>query len=153
MDSPPKTADPLILKDFLPYRLHIAAEQVSLAFSAIYKDKYGLTRPEWRVLAILGQMPKTTATIIGVHSKLHKTKVSRAVFALEKRKWLVRAIDENDRRIEWLKLTKTGRIEFAALSVLARKFEFELLEVLGAKASMQLVAALDRIESTKLPNT
>ena len=40
----------LILGDFLPYRLHNAAEKVSLAFSRIYKDRHGLNRPEWRVL-------------------------------------------------------------------------------------------------------
>lgn len=136
----------LILGDFLPYRLHNAAEKVSLAFSRIYKDRHGLNRPEWRVLAILAQFPKSTATEIGQRASMHKTQVSRAVSVLEARKWLCRRADSDDRRVEWLELTKTGRARFAALSELARSFEDELIAILGPDASRHLAAALDRIE-------
>jgi DNA-binding MarR family transcriptional regulator len=141
----------LVLRDFLPYRLHNAAEKVSLAFARIYKFQEGLNRPEWRVLAILAQLPKATATGIGAQANMHKTKVSRAVFALEARKWLVRRTDDGDRRIEWLQLTKTGRARFANLSRSARRFEADLMAALGAKASAQLLDALARIEAMHLP--
>ncbi len=141
----------LILSSFLPYRLYNAAEKVSLSFSNVYKDKHGLNRPEWRVLAILAQHPKLTATEIGLHSKMHKTKVSRAVFELESRKWLSRRLDEHDRRVEWLQLTKLGQTRFSGLSVLARSFEAELIEALGPQSTKQLAAALDKIEAMKLP--
>ena len=49
-----------------------------------------------------------TATAIGAHSAMHKTKVSRAVAELEKRKWLTRTPDAADRRVEHLALTKAG---------------------------------------------
>lgn len=140
----------LILRDFLPYRLHNAAEKVSLAFSRVYKDKHGLNRPEWRVLAILAQLPKSTATEIGALSSMHKTKVSRAVSELEARKWLSRRADNEDRRVEWLELTKTGRTRFAALSDLARSFEADLISALGPDASRHLAAALDRIEEVEM---
>lgn len=142
----------LILSNFLPYRLYNAAEKVSLSFSKVYKDKHGLSRPEWRVLAILAQHPKMTATEIGIHSKMHKTKVSRAVFELETRKWLSRRLDENDRRVEWLQLTKLGEKQFSALSGLARSFEAMLLEALGPQSAKQLAAALDKIEAMQLPS-
>lgn len=142
----------LILSDFLPYRLYNAAERVSLSFSSVYKDKHGLNRPEWRVLAILAQHPKMTATEIGLHSKMHKTKVSRAVFELETRKWLSRRLDEHDRRVEWLQLTKLGQTQFSALSGLARSFETMLLEALGPTTAKQLVQALEKIEDMPLPS-
>jgi DNA-binding MarR family transcriptional regulator len=142
----------LILSSFLPYRLYNAAEKVSLSFSSVYKDKHGLNRPEWRVLAILAQHPRMTATEIGIHSKMHKTKVSRAVFELETRKWLSRRLDENDRRVEWLQLTKLGEKQFSALSGLARSFEAMLLEALGPQSAKQLAAALDKIEAMQLPS-
>jgi DNA-binding MarR family transcriptional regulator len=124
---------------------------VSLAFAAVYKAQEGLSRPEWRVLAILAQFPRATATEIGGQANMHKTKVSRAVFVLEERKWLLRKTDDNDRRIEWLQLTRTGRSQFAKLSASAREFEAGLIEALGKDASAHLLSALDRIEAIDMP--
>lgn len=140
----------LVLQDFLPYRLHVAAERVSLSFSRLYKERDGLNRPEWRVLATLAQMSRATATQIGERASMHKTKVSRAVAALEKRKWLSRAPDENDRRIEWLSLTKTGLARFSVLSGLARDFEAKLIQELGADTVASLQAGLVGIEAASL---
>ena len=100
MESETTETPPLVLEDFIPYRLNKAAEAVSQRFASIYRDRYGLTRPEWRTLATLGQFGILTATAIGAHSSMHKTKVSRAVFTLEKRRWLSRKRDDIDRRIE-----------------------------------------------------
>jgi DNA-binding MarR family transcriptional regulator len=141
----------LVLRDFLPYRLHNAAERVSLAFAEVYKRQEGLSRPEWRVLAILAQLARATATDIGAQANMHKTKVSRAVFALEARKWLARSADDADRRVEWLQLTRIGRSQFAKLSQSARQFERELVGALGGKAIRQLLSALARIETIRLP--
>ena len=141
----------LVLRGFLPYRLHNAAEKVSLAFAAVYKRQQELSRPEWRVLAILAQLARATATEIGAQANMHKTKVSRAVFALEERRWLARSADDADRRVEWLQLTRTGRSQFAKLSQSARQFENELVAALGDKATRRLLSALTRIEEIRLP--
>jgi len=143
----------LKLESFLPYRLARAAETVSLDFSHIYREKHGLSRPEWRVLATLAQFGKATATDIGGHSSMHKTKVSRAVFVLQQRKWLARKTDERDRRIEWLELTQGGKKEFARLAILARDYETRLLAALGKERTSHLLAALEKLEHMQLPNT
>lgn len=137
----------LTLETFLPYRLNRLADQVGRAFSAIYRDRYGLTRPEWRTLATLGQFGGMTATAIGSHSAMHKTKVSRAVAALERRKWLARRRDTADRRVEHLALTKAGIAVYRELAPLARAFEQEMLAQIpqsGARALMTGLAALER---------
>ena len=105
----PMEPEILELEIFLPYRLNRLAEAVSREFSKIYRDRFGLTRPEWRTLATLGAFGTITATAIGEHSSMHKTKVSRAVAELERRKWLTRVADAADRRVEHLALTKAGR--------------------------------------------
>jgi DNA-binding MarR family transcriptional regulator len=155
MTNSVETADntSLQLEAFLPYRLVSAAEAVSLDFSHVYKAKHDLSRPEWRVLATLAQYGRTTATVIGAHAAMHKTKVSRAVFALEARKWLVRTTDDKDRRIEWLELTRTGKSRFAMLAKLALDYEARLLEALGKENAMQLLNALGKLEHVQLPNT
>ncbi len=136
----------LKLEEFLPFRLVRAAEAVSVEFSQIYKKKYELSRPEWRVLANLAQLGKATATDIGIRSAMHKTKVSRAVFELEKRKWLVRRLDQNDRRMEWLELTKLGQSKFENLSILAHDYEIKLLQSLGKDYSQKLILSLEKLE-------
>jgi len=40
----------LELETFLPYRLNRLADVVSRDFAKIYRDRHGLTRPEWRLL-------------------------------------------------------------------------------------------------------
>ena len=80
----------LDLRLFLPYLLNQAAEASSLDFQRVYKDKYGLLRTEWRVLFHLGCYGPMTATDIGRRARLHKTKISRAVSALQTKRYLTR---------------------------------------------------------------
>jgi DNA-binding MarR family transcriptional regulator len=145
--------DVLALEQFLPYRLNRLADAISRDFARIYRDRYGLTRPEWRLLATLGQYGNMTATAIGRHSAMHKTKVSRAVSALEKRRWIARAADEADRRVEHLKLTKAGEEAYRALVPLMLGFEARMLErasapdraaVAKALTVLEAIASLDR---------
>ena len=144
-------AETLHLEAFLPYQLVRAAEKVSLGFSSIYKQRDGLTRPEWRVLASLAQMGTANATEIGAHASLHKTKVSRAVFALEQRKWIKRREDAQDRRVEQLELTRTGKARFAGLARIARQYEAALIERLGPREAEALQSALLQLAQMSLP--
>lgn len=136
----------LVLERFLPYRLNRAAEVVSQRFAAIYRSRYGLTRPEWRTLATVGQMEPTTATAIGCHSAMHKTKVSRAVFALEGRGWLKREADAADRRVERLTLTREGRRRYEELVALALAFERDLDNLVGPEGRDSLERGLAALE-------
>lgn len=129
---PTQTDDVLALEAFLPYRLNRLAEDVSRNFSKIYRDRFGITRPEWRLLATLGQYGTMTATEVGQHSAMHKTKVSRAVTALQQRHWLTRTPDEADRRIEHLHLTSAGLVACREMVPLAQAFEAKLLAALPA---------------------
>lgn len=131
---------------FLPYRLNRAAEMVSLRFAAQYKARYDMTRPEWRTLAALGSYGRMTATEIGANSTMHKTKVSRAVKALEDRRWLKRTLDENDRRVEHLQLTPLGIRIYREMVDLAHAYGQELAELLGAAGLKQLESGLGAVE-------
>ncbi|MDP2120338.1 MAG: MarR family transcriptional regulator [Hoeflea sp.] len=138
---------PLALEQFLPYRLARAAEQVSRQFALLYRDRHGMTRPEWRTLATIGQFRKITATAIGQHSSMHKTKVSRAIKALEERGWITRQPDATDRRIEHLELTRDGRTHYMELVQLARSYEARLKAALGAAATAELEAGIAAVET------
>jgi DNA-binding MarR family transcriptional regulator len=139
-----KTA-PLDLDRFLPYRLDILAEAVSRGLSRIYKDKYGLGVPEWRVLAHLGQYAPITAKAIGAHSRMHKTKVSRAVAALEELGFLVRSGSSEDRREALLSLTAKGQAAYDDLAPKAADFAQHLLDDLSAGERRALEHTIDRL--------
>lgn len=142
--------DLLSLEEFLPYRLNRLADAVSRDFSRLYRDRFGLTRPEWRLLATLGQYGTMTATAIGQHSAMHKTKVSRAVTALEERRWLRRAPDATDRRVEHLTLTKAGEDAYRELVPLAREFETRILEQMRPAEKGAIISGLAALERAML---
>ena len=53
-NSMPSGADQrLRLRDYLPYRLSVAANAVSQLIARAYKEQFGLTVPQWRLLAVL----------------------------------------------------------------------------------------------------
>lgn len=137
----------LFLETFLPYRLNRLADAVSREFSKTYRDRHGLTRPEWRTLAGLGQHGTMTATAIGEQSAMHKTKVSRAVAALEKRGWLVRNPDSADRRAEKLTLTKAGGAVYRELVPLAKAYERILLGKMSAQERKDAENGIRAIEA------
>jgi DNA-binding MarR family transcriptional regulator len=130
----------LALEHFLPYRLNRLSSAVSQQFRAVYGPHHDLTVPEWRVLATLAQFGTMTAKAIGRHSSMHKTKVSRAVRALEERRWLVRRENEQDRREESLSLTAPGLHAYGEIVPRALAFEAELLAALGRDAEPLLKA-------------
>lgn len=115
------------LKDFLPYLLNQAAEQSSLDFQQYYKAQYGMLRTEWRVLFHLGRYGDMPAKNICERAKIHKTKVSRAVGALEKKRYLTRQQMSQDRRHETLSLTKAGHVAFEDLNAEAQRFDHEIM--------------------------
>src|SRR5262249_57460755 len=104
-----KPARPLLeLERFLPYRLNVVAESVSRALSRLYAERYGIGVPEWRVIATLGEHGRMTAKQVGAHSRMHKTKVSRAVAALDEKGLIARESNEEDMRQAFLRLPSRG---------------------------------------------
>lgn len=99
----------MFLKTYLPYRLNFLAEMSSQNTREIYRSRFGLTRPEWRVLVNLAEAETLTATDLCERVPLHKTKVSRALASLETRGWVTRETDDKDRRVAHAKLTRAGQ--------------------------------------------
>ena len=132
------------LHSFLPFLMHHASEKLSLGFRDIYRDRYRMTRSEWRGLATLGQYGALTATEIVTHTGLHKTKVSRAVFSIEKRRWLKRFQDENDRRVHRLDLTAQGKSAFTSLCETGVAYDRKVRDFLGEDEFKRLSDLLKR---------
>jgi DNA-binding MarR family transcriptional regulator len=96
------------------------------------------------VLATLGEFDEMTAKSIGAHSSMQKTKVRRAVSALEKRRWLTRRQNPDDRREGFLSLTPLGRQTYSDIVPRALAFEDALMQRLGPDAQ-SILDDLDRM--------
>jgi len=93
----------------------------------------------------LGQFGMMTAKAIGIHSHMHKTKVSRAVALLERRKLVVRRANRADLREAFLSLTAAGREVYSELAPMALDFARRLLETVDAADRAALDRALKKL--------
>lgn len=141
-------ASHLSLQDFVPFRLNRLATAVSEHLSEIYRDHFGLEVPEWRVLVTLGERQSATAQQIGASTRMHKTRVSRAVASLLKRQLIERESNSNDAREFSLHLSKGGTRLYASLVPLALERERLLLSCLDSAQRRNLMEVLSRFEES-----
>jgi len=132
MPSEPRHAR-LDLEGFVPYRLSVLSNRVSGAIARQYSERFGLSVPEWRVMAVLGGTPGLSAREVASRTAMDKVQVSRAVACLLRSKRLARSADPRDRRVTRLALTRQGRAIYDQIVPLALELEGLLLSALSAE--------------------
>jgi DNA-binding MarR family transcriptional regulator len=143
--APAHTGETFDLAQFFPYRLSTLAEEVSLALAAIYRDRFDLTRAEWRILATLAHQADLTAVEVGRRTALDKMEVSRAVRMLERKGDVMRKAAADDKRTRILALSAQGRRLYERIAPLALQREVALLSVLSAEERTLLLSIFDRV--------
>ena len=121
-------SDELILEKFMPYRLARLSSTVSSTIARAYDKEFGLSIPEWRVIAILGRFPGLSAVEVAEQTFLDKVAVSRAVTKLLKSGRIDREFADADRRRSILNLSEKGRGVHDRVAKLALEFEKNLLD-------------------------
>lgn len=133
------------LEDFLPYRLSVAANRVSRLFARRYSKSYGLSIPEWRVLAIVGRFGMLSPSAVGEWTAMDKVKVSRATASLVARGLLKQTQDPHDGRGKLLRLTRKGVAVRQGMVPLACELEDQLAEGMSRTEWGSLLKALDKL--------
>ena len=136
----------LVLEQFLPYRLSILSNTVSNTIARDYRDLFGLSIPEWRVMAVLGRFGPVSAGGICQRTAMDKVTVSRAVTRLIGQRLVARATDPDDRRRSILKLTARGARVHAQIVPIARGRESELAAVLTTEERQNLDMLLAKLQ-------
>ena len=139
------TENELILEDFLPYRLAILSHTVSSLIARVYDKRFGLTIPEWRVIAIVGRFPGLSAVEVAERTMLDKVAVSRAVTKLIKAGRIDREFADADRRRSILNLSEDGRKVHDEVAPLAMAMENDLLHGLDDAQIQSLNTVIDRL--------
>lgn len=135
----------LVLEEFLPYRLAILAHKTSRELSGVYGARFGLSIPEWRILANLGRFGPLYAGELAERSSMGKPKVTRALQRLEAGGIVQRAIDAEDRRQVRLALTRRGRAMFREIAALALDWERQFLSPLSEAERKTLDRVLTKL--------
>ena len=132
------------LNGFLPYQLAVLASRVSREFSTLYKQKFGISVAEWRVVAHLSQAGSVSVREIHRRVDMDKSKVSRAASRLESRGFVTKSANPEDGRLVSLALTESGRAMIDEMTPIAREFEASVLAELGedAQAFKELIARM-----------
>jgi DNA-binding MarR family transcriptional regulator len=146
-----ETPDVFRLEEFLPYRLSVASNRVSRLFARRYSESFGLTIPEWRVLAVIGRFGTLSPSAVCEWTAMDKVKVSRAAASLVSRGLLRQNQDPSDGRGRLLRLTRKGTTVHGGVVPLARELEATLAAGLTksewAALNKALVAVTEHVQT------
>ena len=147
--TPAPTADPprtLELERFLPYRLSVLANTMSAAIAGAYAERFELSIPEWRVVAVLARSPGLSAAQVAGRTAMDKVAVSRAVAALVRARRVERSVEESDRRRTHLRLTPRGIAVYREVVPWALAYEDAVLRGLPSRTRRTLDSLLDELQ-------
>jgi DNA-binding MarR family transcriptional regulator len=140
------TKSQLVLEQFLPYRLSILSNTVSNTIAREYRELFGLSIPQWRVMAVLGRFGPTSASGVCERTAMDKVTVSRAVSQLTGQKFIKSETDATDRRRSILKLTARGTRTHQKIVPIARGHESELAAALTDTERRNLDTLLAKLQ-------
>ena len=135
----------LQLDRFLPYRLSVLSNLVSSAIAGSYSTRFGISIPEWRVMAVLAMQPELSAAQVAERTAMDKVAVSRAVSSLLVKGRIERSVSPGDRRRSILKLSAEGVNIYREVVPLALRHEQSLLDVLDSTDRVALERILDTL--------
>ena len=93
------------LAEFLPYQMSITSNAVSGRIALEYRQRFGLSVPEWRIMAVLGDSGPRTQRELTRLTLMDKVAVNRACKVLEERGLAAREPNAHDGRSHLLQLS------------------------------------------------
>lgn len=128
------------LDGFTPYRLAVAAQVLSETLARQYRDRFGISIPDWRVLVHLAHSGGASVRDIENAVVMEKSRVSRTASRLEARGLIAKLPHPGDGRLVQLSLTAEGQALMAELLPIAEAFQQKLQAGLGRE-----FAAFERV--------
>lgn len=145
--SAAQPAVPFALERFLPYRINVLASRISKQLAQVYEQRFGISIPEWRVLAHLAANQRVSVREIYTRADMDKSKVSRAAANLERAGLIRKAMNAADRRLVEMSLTRKGQRLFAQIAPLALGFEAHLMDRLSGDEQRTLEDILAKLDT------
>lgn len=133
------------LNEFVPYLLSITSNAVSVRIALEYRQRFGLSVPEWRVMAVLGDSGPLTQRDLARLTVMDKVAVNRACKVLEQRRLASRRPNTQDGRSHLLELTESGTRMHDEIMPLALEMERRLFANFKPEEVAHFRHLLDRV--------
>ena len=146
MQAPASLAHPQALDDVLLYRLSRLLATAGSMVIRLCEGRYGITRREWRVLALLAQDEGLLSSQLAERAQLDRARTSKAITSLVAKKLLSREPGIADRRKAVLGLTREGRALYGELFPQVQRINEELLRALSETDVARLDVMLQRLQ-------
>jgi len=137
----------LHLTRFLPYRLSVLANTVSHTVAKLYEKRFGITIPEWRIIAVLGGGETLSAGEIAQRTAMDKVQVSRAISRMLDSALILRESGDTDRRKALLTLTPKALAIYTEIVPMALAYEAELTDALPEEERALLDRLIARLQA------
>ena len=111
----------------------------------MYGERFQLSVPGWRVMAVLGQHAPLSAKEVGVRTAMDQVQVTRAINQMASVNLISRRVDASDRRRVVLRLSRKGEEAYAEIVPLAERIEREIMAVFNDAEVEQLRSLMGRL--------
>jgi len=140
----------LRLDAFIPYRLSVTSNLVSETIASAYQALFGLSIPEWRLIAVIAEDEGASQQQVGRRTRMDKVTVSRATIGLVDRGLVERRPHASDRRSQSLYLSATGRELYAQIAPKALELERRIFASFDPKEVTAFRDMLERVQEATL---
>lgn len=142
----PAAEEALEIERFIPYRMAVLADWMSRSLAGVYQSRFGVSIPEWRVLAHLARHEPLSAGALSERTNMDKPRVSRALQRMGRRGLIERETDTGDQRVALIRMSEHGRATYERIAPLALSWERELLAELSEGERAELERLLDHLQ-------
>ena len=137
--------DPRGAKDLLNYRLSRLLASSGAMVVRLCEGRYGITRREWRVIAVLAEDGATSPSELAQRAHLERARASALITTLADKQLVHRVPVPGDARRAVVTLTDAGKALYDELLPQSIHFQREVLAVLSAPEREQLEVALKKL--------
>lgn len=138
-------SDPRTVDDLLNYRLSCLLASSGAMTTRLCEGKYGITRREWRLIALLAAHGAMSPSELAQRAHLERPRTSRHITELTARKLIRRRPNPVDGRRAEVELTAEGRRLHEELFPQSVRFNGEVLAALSPDEREAFDAALTKL--------
>jgi DNA-binding MarR family transcriptional regulator len=135
----------LRLQNFVPYLLSVLARGISSSLAKKYAREFGISIPEWRVIAHLSEVRDASSGEICQRTAMDKATVNRAVTRLVAIGLVLAETQKRDRRLNSLALSAKGQSVYKRIVPIALEHEALVLEALSAQERAYLTRIVGKL--------
>jgi DNA-binding MarR family transcriptional regulator len=105
----PQLKEPRSILDLVNYQMHLIQSFSASSVTRMCEGEFGITRREWRFIALLAAVGPMAPSDLALHSSLDRSRTSKALMPLLAKGLIERRSHAGDRRRATVSLTPAGR--------------------------------------------